>query len=69
MTGVTNVQVELPDGTTVDSFAAAEAAGFPVACQAFVTCDQPASVVIFHPILVAYPSCARCAAILHPDGK
>lgn len=57
-------EYELPNGVTVDSPAEAAARGFPIGCQAFVTCENTAAVTVPHPVLGGYPSCARCADTL-----
>lgn len=56
--------ITLPDGTTVETPEQAEAAGYPVTCEAFALCTNAASVLTSHPILGAYPACERCAARL-----
>lgn len=57
-------EIRLPDGRTVDSPAAASAAGYDIACEAFALCGNVADRFVAHPALVLYPSCARCAARL-----
>lgn len=57
----TEVEVELPDGTTVHGFAAAQAQGFAFDCQWFAGCDAAAVTAVSHPILTAVPCCRRHA--------
>lgn len=58
-----SVKIETPAGTFGSPAEAADA-GYPIACQAFVTCENHATTILAHPVLTAVLACERCATRL-----